>query len=352
MTSANSKYSHKIKSILNFTISLILAVVFLYVAFYDVNFSEVLELSSKASLGWGLLFVLLNFLGHIVRTYRWKLILSSVKEEIKFKNLFNSLMISYGVNCVTPKLGEVARAVLIARWENLSRSSMFGTVILERLIDVFFLIISILIGIYFSSENIQLEFPWLMNAVYILTIFLIGLFVFISLIFYKKEKFSLVIKKIFGSISKTFSDKIDYIIRMLIEGLSSLKGYKNLFLTMILSFIIIIIYATTSYVGMFMLGMNELRPINILMGWVVMSISAIGVIVPTPGSTGSYHTLAKSSLVFIYNFDETISASYAFLTHLISYSLMIITAFIIYIFSIKNNLKINELTKNQIENLK
>ena len=45
-------------------------------------------------------------------------------------------MVGYGVNCVTPKLGEVTRAVLLGKWEKLSRSSMFGTVILERVIDL------------------------------------------------------------------------------------------------------------------------------------------------------------------------------------------------------------------------
>jgi hypothetical protein len=66
------------------------------------------------------------------------------------------------------------------------------------------------------------------------------------------------------------------------------------------------------------------------MGWVIMSISAIGVIIPTPGSTGSYHTLAKSTLVLIYGFSETMGAAYAFLTHIISYVLFIITALLMF----------------------
>jgi uncharacterized protein (TIRG00374 family) len=261
-------------------------------------------------------------------------------------------MVGYGVNCVTPKLGEVTRAVLLAKWEGLSRSSMFGTVILERVIDVFFLVISVLIGIYISTENIHQEFPWLMNAIYFASLFIALMIIFVVLAVSFKELFSGLIKNTVGKISIKVADRIIYILQMLIEGFISLKGRKNQVVTIFLSVIIVIIYAITSYVGFLMIGLNELQPISFKMGWVVMSISAIGVVIPTPGSTGSYHTLAKSTLVFIYGFNETISAAYAFLTHIISYFLMIISALVIYFLLNKNRESLSEITKTHIEDLK
>ena len=76
--------------------------------------------------------------------------------------------------------------------------------------------------------------------------------------------------------------------------------------------------------------MQEIHPVTFQMGWVLMSIAAIGVVIPTPGATGSYHTLAKSTLVLLFGFGETISVAYAFLTHIISYFLFILTALIIF----------------------
>lgn len=331
-----------LKTIVNFLLSIALASVFLYVAFYDVNFSKVLEISSHANLLWLFVFILLNFIGHFLRTYRWKIILSSVKPDTKFKNLFGALMVGYGVNCVTPKLGEVTRAVLLGKWEGLSRSSMFGTVILERVIDVLFLVFSVLIAIFISAENIQQEFPWLMDAIYIAIILIFSLFLLIVVALTYKELFSSLINKTLGKISLKASDKITYIIQMLIAGLVSLKGTKNYLFTILLSFAIILTYALTSYVGLLMLGMEQLQPISFRMGWVVMSISVIGVIIPTPGSTGSYHTLAKSALVYIYGFDETISAAYAFSTHIISYFMMIASALFIYFYLNKKRESLNE----------
>ena len=122
MTSDNAKKIPALRGIFNFIISIGLAALFLYLAFYDVDFGEVLEIVSNASVLWMIIFIFTSMLGHLVRTLRWKVILDSVKPDAKIKHLFGALMVGYGVNCVTPKLGEVARAILVGRWENLSRN--------------------------------------------------------------------------------------------------------------------------------------------------------------------------------------------------------------------------------------
>ena len=135
---------------------------------------------------------------------------------------------------------------------------------------------------------------------------------------------------------------------MLTEGFSSLKGSRNYIYTVMLTIIMLLVYALSSYVGFFMF--EELNPVTFEMGWVLMSIAAIGVVIPTPGATGSYHTLAKSTLVLLFGFGETVSAAYAFLTHIISYFLFIFTALIVYFVlnNQKNNLK--KLVETQPDN--
>ena len=50
--------------IINYGLSIILAVVFLYIAFYDVDFSEVLNIVSHANLLWVFIFIVVTMLGH------------------------------------------------------------------------------------------------------------------------------------------------------------------------------------------------------------------------------------------------------------------------------------------------
>jgi hypothetical protein len=87
------------------------------------------------------------------------------------------------------------------------------------------------------------------------------------------------------------------------------------------------------------------------MGWVLMSIAAIGVIIPTPGATGSYHTLAKSTLVLLFGFGETVSAAYAFLTHIISYFLFIFTALFVYFVLNKQKNNIIKVVETKLDDL-
>lgn len=330
MTSDNLKKIPALRGLLNFLLSVGLAVIFLYLAFSDVNFGEVMKLVSQASIIWVIIFSASIMLGHYVRALRWKYILYSVKPDVKMWNLFGALMIGYGVNCVTPKLGEVTRAIMIGRYENLSRSSMFGTVIVERVIDIISLGAAVLISAFIWSASLYVTFPWLEVTLYISAIALVVVLVMIYLSVKFKEKFYSYFTKIIGKFSQKLAERLGYIFEMLIQGFTTLKGTKNYVLTFLTSVIILLIYALTSYIGFFMLNMQSEHIVTFKMGWILMSISAIGVVIPTPGSTGSYHALAKNTLVLLFGFGDTISAAYAFLTHIISYFLFIIVALIMY----------------------
>ena len=330
MTSDNQKKIPALRGVLNFLLSVGLAALFLYLAFSNVNFSEVIGLVTQASIIWVIAFAGAIMLGHIIRALRWKIILYSVKPDTKFINLFGALMIGYGVNCVTPKLGEVTRAIMVGKYEDLSRTSMFGTVIVERVIDIFSLGIAVLISVFIWSASLYETFPWLETTLYVSSAILLAVLLMIYLSVKLKEKFYGVIINLVGKFSSKFAEKLGYIFEMLNQGFTSLKGTRNYVLTIIASIVLLLIYALASYLGFFMLGMQADYSITYTMGWIVMSISAIGVVIPTPGATGSYHALAMSTLVLLFGFGETISAAYAFLTHVISYFIFIVVALIMY----------------------
>jgi uncharacterized protein (TIRG00374 family) len=348
LTSVKKNKFGNVGMILNYSISVILAVVFLYIAFYDVDFGEVLNIVSHANLLWVFIFIAVTMLGHYFRAIRWKYILNSVKPNTSMKNLFGSLMVGYGVNCVTPKLGEVTRAVLVGKWEGLSRSSMFGTVILERIIDIISMGGAIIVALFLTSVNLSEKFPWLISSLYIMGTVIVLAIVVLTLILRSKEKFSRIIIMLVGKISNKLAERIAYVFTMLAEGFASLKGTKNYFWTIFWTISIMVLYAFGSYAGMLMLDMQNFQPITFGMGWIIMSISAIGVIIPTPGSTGSYHTLAKSTLVLIFGFSETISAAYAFLTHIIGYILFIVTALVMFFIVNKQKENLFEVVETEI----
>lgn len=325
------KTHHKYGKAVKYIFSIFLSVIFLYFAFQNVNVSDVFYHISRASIFWIFVFVVVNLTSHWVRALRWKVILRSVKKDTSVKNLFGAIMVGYGVNCAVPRLGEVSRAVLVGKWENLSRSSMLGAVIVERVIDIIFLALAVIVSALLWSENLYDKFPWLKSSIYI-SLILMGFFIaFFYLMIRLKERFYGIIIKLLGRISEKLAQKAGHIFEMLTLGFGSLKGKKNYLLTILLSALIMLLYALNSYVGFFTIGLQNIKPVTFEMGWIVMSISAIGVVIPTPGGTGSYHVLATSALVLLFGFGHDISLAYAVLTHGVSYFLFIFSAIAVYL---------------------
>ncbi len=331
MISGKSAFKIDIKQLVGYLFTLGLTLLFLYVAFAGVNIEKVFNYVSQASVLWMIIFLLIIITAHYIRAYRWKIILQSVKKDIHTTNLFNAIMIGYGVNCVVPRLGEISRAVIIGKTEGISRSSAFGTVIVERVIDMLFLGIAVVFSVYAWGGTLFENFPWLETTIYFTMFVMFILTVMLYLTIKLKEKFYNLIIKLVSKFSEKTAIKLSHIFNMLVEGFASLKGKKNYSITLLLSIAIIFLYALSSYAAFFMF--DETKSATFLMGWVMMSISSIGVVFPTPGGTGSYHTLAKSVMVLLFGFGEEISLAYAFLTHLISYSSSLGLAAAIFIMS-------------------
>ena len=80
--------------------------------------------------------VALSLSGFAFRIWRWRYIVSPLK-WVRFRSLASAVFMGWAVSALLPgRLGEVARAALLSRREDLRASAAFGTVVLERLLDV------------------------------------------------------------------------------------------------------------------------------------------------------------------------------------------------------------------------
>jgi uncharacterized membrane protein YbhN (UPF0104 family) len=99
------------------------------------------------------------------------------------------------------------------------------------------------------------------------------------------------------------------------------------------------------------LGMENIKHVTYAMAWVLMSISAIGVVIPTPGGIGSYEALAKAALVLLFGFGESISLAYAIITHVLSYFLFIFTALLFFFLLNKHHDNLIKVVETELEEL-
>jgi hypothetical protein len=70
-----------------------------------------------------------------------------------FWNTYHSLMIGYLSNFALPRLGEITRCVTLGRKEKIPVDSLFGTVIIERVIDLLMLMLIMMVLLFSWMEK-------------------------------------------------------------------------------------------------------------------------------------------------------------------------------------------------------
>lgn len=113
----------------------IISAVFLYLAFREINYAELWLTLKGAQIGWLVPGLVIYFGGMLVRAWRWQYLLKPFK-RVANGSLFQILMIGYMGNNVFPlRMGEVLRAVVLKRREDVSISGCLGTIVVEKIFD-------------------------------------------------------------------------------------------------------------------------------------------------------------------------------------------------------------------------
>ena len=73
------------------------------------------------------------------------MLMAPLGHDPKLSNTFFAVMIAYLANYAIPRLGEVSRCGVLARYEKIPFAESFGTVIIERLVDVFFFLLLVVL---------------------------------------------------------------------------------------------------------------------------------------------------------------------------------------------------------------
>jgi uncharacterized protein (TIRG00374 family) len=117
-------------------ISLAIGAIFLWLAIARIDMAQLWVKLRQVDLGWLALAFASYWLALALRTWRWGIILAPVR-RLAFGSIFYGLLVGYAANYVLPaRLGELVRADFLGRRYNISRLSVIGTIVVERLFDV------------------------------------------------------------------------------------------------------------------------------------------------------------------------------------------------------------------------
>ena len=200
------------KNIFNwkFLFGIIISIVFSFFSFKNFQINTLFSLLNNINYSIIALAIFLLIFSVYLRAIRWKLLFNS--SNIKTRSLFDAELIGYFGNNIFPlRFGEFLRCIIVSENYKISKTYIFGTVILERLLDmlgVIFVSIFLLILNYSILIDFILEF----NLLYVFILIPFILFFSNKLYFFKnffKNKF---MKNIIDGISGINKENILFII--------------------------------------------------------------------------------------------------------------------------------------------
>ncbi len=301
------------KNILRTTLKIILPLVFgcllLWFLYREMDITEIWRVVKEGVRYDIILFSLLFGLGaNVVRGLRWGLLISSLGERFKISNAVNAVLGNYAVNLVLPRVGEVWRCGMVAKYDKISFTKLLGTLLIDRVSDTIMVgMITLMIFIFnfdffisFFAKNPALlnGFRSMLNSMWIYAvgiIFIAGIW----FIFRYMSNFTLV-------------QKAKGMLRNVWAGMKSvwLMDRKGLFLLETL--MIWAGYFCYFYITFY--AFDFTRDLGISVGLIAFTMSSIGVAVPVQGGIGPWHFMVIATLV-CFGVNENDAAAFALVVH-------------------------------------
>jgi glycosyltransferase 2 family protein len=254
------------------------------------------------------------FLSHFFRALRWKLLLQPLNIRPTNTNTTSAVLIGYLANLLLPRMGEVAKCTVLARYEHVPVDKIVGTIVVERIFDVVCLGIITLATFTLQAgvigqeaNNVIQHFSAKGNTFLILGIIAIVGLVALILI-YRKIKTS----------------KVGHFIKGMGDGVKSIFQLKQRGLFLLYSFLIWLMYLLTIYLGF--LGMDETMHLTPVVGLVVLVFGSVGMIV-TQGGIGAYPIVVGKTLQS-YGLTETSGLAFGWVSWMVQTGIIIILGLI------------------------
>ena len=323
---------------LKIALPLILGGAILYWMYRDFDFQTVGHVMlHEMDWTWMLLSFPFGILAQMIRGWRWKQTLEPMLEErgekkeergerreereyskggVRSSVCVNAVFLSYAVSLIIPRIGEFTRCGVLKRWEDISFSKALGTVVTERAVDTFVVMLysglillfeMSVFGSFFRKTGTSID---RILSSFSLTGYLVtavcGVAALILLHLLLKNL------SIYNKVKTTLSG--------IWEGVLSLRGIKNLPLYLLFSIGIWVCYFLHYYLTFFCFDFTA----DLGLGCALVSfvVANFAVIVPTPNGAGPWHFAIKTMLI-LYGVQDEQALFFVLIVHTVQTLLVI-----------------------------
>jgi uncharacterized protein (TIRG00374 family) len=245
---------------------------------------------------WLLFPVLILLLcSHWLRALRWRQLIEPLGYKPSKINTFLGVMIGYFVNLGAPRLGEVVKCTILARYEKVPAHKLVGTIVAERAFDVI-----CLVAVFGFAFLIQFDVIDALARTYIYPLFLNSrgtvsyekmIYIVLGIIV-----FLLLLKYLFIRLAHiNIVQKIRSILTGIWHGLISVRALKNKPLFFVYTAGIWCLYWITTWCGFF--ALTESSDLTLSDAVTVLAMGSVGMIL-SPGGIGAYALLVQETVAF------------------------------------------------------
>jgi len=288
----NNKNKKITFTLIKYIASLFFAVGIIYILFRNQDPVALVEKISEVEYKWIILSMFFGALAYVNRGLRWIVLIDALGYKSTKINSVSAVSIGYFTNMFIPRAGEISRCTALNRVEKIPVDKLFGTILIERVIDLAFLISLFLFTLILKFELIIQFFSELgsqnsdTNSESSFKYYLISsLLLFLVLTYFFLKKWIT---------STLFYEKIIEFIQGLKEGFKSIKKMKQKTVFWFHTFSIWIMYFLMTYICF--QSIPETTHLTISDGLFLLVLGGIGMVIPTPGGVGSYHAIVMIGL--------------------------------------------------------
>lgn len=320
--------SQRLKSVVFLALSIALGGGLLWLTLRNVEPARIGSALREADYRWLAPLAVVTVLSHLLRAWRWKLLLDALPEAqgapVPFRWAVTSTFIGYLVNYAVPRLGEVARAANAASLTALRFPGVMGTVVAERVLDVLTLGLALLSCLVLFrdrlggarevfAENLRAAtagWPAGWATLALAAGAVAALLAVLAVVGWRQSR-----RRSQRRDAERGGGRLEAVLRGFGEGLLSVLRSRSRAVVLALSAVIWGCYLLMAYLPFRLLGLSEAYGLGMADAWLTMNVGAVGMAIPSPGGTGSYHYATVQALSLLSDVPATPAATYAVLTH-------------------------------------
>lgn len=223
---------------------------------------------------------------HVLRTLRWRLLMEPMGYYPGFFNTFFAVMIGYLANLAIPRLGEVLKCTLLARYEKVPVERVLGTIVAERAFDVISLLAVFLLALLLQFDVVTGSYANITHlqktsnsgngiAGWISIILFLLIAGWLGWVFYTGR-------------GKALLQKIKALLRGIWEGLTTARKLKHKKLFFFYTIAIWLLYLGGTWLGFYATAGTDQLGFQVAVSG--LAFASIGMII-TPGGIGAYALL-------------------------------------------------------------